>query len=97
MMMDQQIYYQQDIYNHWITIHLKACIVSMYKRHGLTVDCDLYPRCYSPNQTRLLPKFRKCFSESMMKDYISFMKSNYVRCELNKCECRSGIVSKKWR
>jgi len=70
---------------------------SMYKRHGLTSDCDLYPRCYSPNQTRLLPKFRKCFSESMVKDYIAFIKSNYVRCELNKCECRSGIVSKKWR
>jgi len=70
---------------------------SIYKRHGLTVDYDLYPRCYSSDQIRLLPRFRKCFSESMVRDYISFVKSTYLKCELDKCECRAGIIGKKCR
>ncbi len=71
---------------------------SMYKHHAIMPkDYDLYPWCYSPNQIKQLPKFRKCFSESMVKDYISFIRCNYFTCQLDICKRDICILSRKWR
>jgi len=67
---------------------------SMYKQYMLTVDCDFLPWCYSANQIKQLPKW---LSTSMVENYVTFMESSNFRCELDRCECRAGIIGKKWR